>query len=166
MPTIRNNIPTTIAIHFMRDNQAKQIVFQPGVNIGVDQKDLDALHNHPIFKAMYVDETLEVLLKAPTDTSNLEGFEVVERKRDDQPIPVLPVKYSETPDLVRKEARLNLTKTELLELPGIGDGYASKIIANMPEGGYSSFGELKEKNAELKKISEDGWAEIREALGK
>jgi hypothetical protein len=49
-------------------------------------------------------------------------------------------------------------------MPGIGDGYAQKILSRQPEGGYESFGQLKGLNSDLTKLKEDNWTEIKERI--
>jgi hypothetical protein len=165
MASIRNN-GSAITFNYMLGTKQKTLFIMPGINLNIPDEDVEALHKHPIFQAMYENETVEILLRDPVKTSELEGFQVVDSKRNGEPLPIFDTpKIDVLPDAPKPEERLPiLSKPQLLEMPGIGDGYAQKILSRQPEGGYESFGQLKGLNSDLTKLKEDNWTEIKERI--
>ena len=165
MASIRNN-GSAITFNYMLGKQQKTLMVMPGINLNIPDEDVEALHKHPIFTAMYENETVEILTRDPVKTSELEGFQVVDSKRNGEPLPVFDTpKLDVIPDPTPPEERLPiLSKPQLLEMPGIGDGYAQKILSRQPESGYESFSQLKGLNEDLSKLKEDNWKEIEERV--
>lgn len=165
MASIRNN-SSAITFNYMLGRQQRTLFVMPGINLNIPDEDIEALRQHPIFQAMYENETVEILTRDPAKTSELEGFQVVDSRRNGEPLPVFDKpKMDVLPEPVKAEKRLPiLNKPQLLELPGIGDGYANKILSRQPEGGYESFGQLKGLNDDLNKLKEDNWKEIEERV--
>lgn len=165
MGSIRNN-GSGIQFNYMKGKQQKSLFIMPGINLNVPDEDIDALHQHPIFQSMYENETIEILTRNPAKTSELEGFQVVDSRRNGEPLPVFETpKMTVVPDAPKPEERLPiLSKSQLLEYPGIGDGYAQKILSRQPEGGYESFSQLKGLNDDLTKLKDDNWKEIEERV--
>jgi hypothetical protein len=165
MGSIRNN-GSAITFNYMLGKQQKTLFVMPGINLNIPDEDIEALHQHPIFKSMYENETVELLTRDPLKTSELEGFQVVDSRRNGEPLPVFETpKLDVLPDPTPPEERLPvLTRSQLLEYPGIGDGYASKIVSRQPEGGYESFSQLKGLNSDLIKLKEENWIEIEDRV--
>jgi len=165
MASIRNN-GSGYTFNYMLGKQQKTLFVMPGINLNIPDEDVEALHKHPIFQFLYENETIELLLREPAKTSELEGFQVVDSRRNGEPLPVFDTpKIDVLPDPVSPEERLPiLSKPQLLEMPGIGDGYAQKILSRQPEGGYESFSQLKGLNSDLTKLKEDNWTEIEERV--
>jgi hypothetical protein len=165
MASIRNNA-SAITFNYINGKQQKTLFIMPGINLNIPDEDVEALHKHPIFNSLYENETIEILTRDPVKTSELEGFQVVDSKRNGEPLPVFDTpKMDVLPDPVSPEERIPvLSKMQLLEFPGIGDGYAQKILSRQPEGGYESFSQLKGLNSDLTKLKEDNWAEIQERV--
>lgn len=123
---------------------------------------------HPTFKELYEAEKIEILTRPVEANLEIDEFKVVDSKRDGQPLPVFEQpKTTVIPDPPKPEERLPiLSKAQLLQYPGIGDGYASKILSRQPEGGYESFSQFKGLNSDLIKLKDENWSEIQEALKK
>jgi hypothetical protein len=167
MGSIRNNASTFVA-NYMLGQQLKSLVIPPGISLNIPDDDIDAMLQHPIIKGAYENETLEVLTRTPVVTSELEGFTVVDSRRNGEPLPIFETpRTAIVPEEPKPDERIApLSKAQLLEFDGIGEGYATKIISRQPEQGYSSFGELKAKNGDLTKLKEEHWEEIRKTLKK
>lgn len=165
MASIRNNA-SGYTFNYMLGKQQKTLFIMPGINLNIPDEDVEALQQHPIFKSLYENETLELLIREPAKTSELEGFQVVDSRRNGEPLPVFETpKMDVLPDPVPPEDRLPiLSKPQLLELPGIGDGYAQKILSRQPEGGYQDFAQLKALNDDLIKLKDDNWTEIQDRV--
>lgn len=167
MASLRNNA-SGIVFNYMKGKEQKTLFVMPGFNLNVPDDDIAALRQHPIFHSLYENETIEILTRDPEKTSELEGFQVVDSKRNGEPLPVFDTPKLDTiPDPTPPEERLPLlTKAQLLEYDGIGDGYATKILSRQPEGGYSSFSEMKGLNSDLTKLKDENWSEIEKAVKK
>jgi hypothetical protein len=165
MGTIRNNGSAYVA-NYMLGNKLKSLTLFNGFNLNIPDEDVDAMLAHEIIKKAYENETLEVIIRDPVKTSELEGFQVVESKRTGEPLPVFDEpKFTFAPDAPKPEERLPvLTQAQLKDFPGIGDGYAAKILSRQPEGGYESFSQLKGLNSDLTKLKEENWTEIQERV--
>jgi hypothetical protein len=165
MVSLRNNA-SGYTFNYMLGKQQKTLFVMPGINLNIPDEDVDALRKHPIFNSLYENETIEILLRDPAKTSELEGFQVVDSRRNGEPLPVFDTpKMDVMPDPVSPDERLPiLNKMQLLEFPGIGDGYAQKILNRQPEGGYESFSQLKGLNSDLTKLKDDNWTEIGERI--
>lgn len=166
MPSIRNN-SSAITFNYMAGRSQRTLVVRPGINLNIPEEDVEALHKHPIFKAMYENETVEILTRDPAKTSELEGFKVVESRRNGEPLPVFDEpKIDVAPERTPPAKRLKVSKAQLLELPGIGDGYAAKIVERQPEEGYDDVSHLKGLNSDLTRIKPESWEEIEDRLSK
>lgn len=167
MGSIRNNA-SGIVFNYMLGSKLKTLFVMPGINLNIPDEDIDALQRHPVFQAAYENETIEILTRDPVNTKELEGFQVIDSRRNGEPLPVFDTpKINVAPDAPKPEDKLPvLTKAQLLEYPGIGDGYATKILSRQPEGGYESFSQFKGLNSDLIKLKDENWSEIQEALKK
>jgi hypothetical protein len=165
MKDIRNE-RETFTINYIHGKTPKTQLLVRGITKNIPDGEVEAMMSHPTFKALYEAEKIEILLQPVDPRLELEGFKVVESKKNDEPLPVHESpRTSVLPDAPKPEERLPvLSKPQLLEMPGIGDGYAQKILSRQPEGGYESFGQLKGLNSDLTKLKEDNWTEIKERI--
>lgn len=165
MKDIRNE-RETFTINYMHGKVPKSMTLVRGITKNVPDDEVEAMKLHPTFKAFYESDKIEVLTVSVDAKLEFDEFKVVDSIRDGQPLPVFEQpKMTVAPDAPKPSERLPmLTKAQLLELDGIGEGYASKILNRQPEQGYSSFGELKDKNSDLTKLKDESWEGIREQI--
>ena len=131
MVAIRHNEPSALTVNYVNpDGAIATITLGPGINLGVDERQWEAIAAHPVVKALLESGTLEPLVRDPQAQGELAGFEVVEDKASGQPMPIqgatdgikpqaiaLPPRDPESPSLAQGVANPSLDGVEPTKKP-------------------------------------------------
>ena len=151
MVSIRNNYPNSLTINYVGGQG--QLTLAPGVNLNIPKAEWDAAKRHPVVQTWIKVQRIDVLTRTPTTKGELAGFEVSDRKSDDQPIPHQPAR------LGADSLKPNNAKPATLE--GIAISDAKQIIQSTYD-----LDRLKQwKSDERKGIQELLDSQIQEVSG-
>lgn len=85
MVSVRNNLPTALTAVYVGGKG--EMTFLPGINLNVDQVELDFALKSPAIQAWRKTKTIEILNRTPSVEGQVGEFDVSTRKSDDQPVP-------------------------------------------------------------------------------
>lgn len=101
MVAIRNNLNSSMTICYTGGRNGR-LDLAPGVNLNVPPSEWQHAVKHPMVKFYLEGNVLEPLTTDPSPDGELEGFDVVDSPKTDEPLPITEAKIGKRPITPKK----------------------------------------------------------------